>query len=87
MTTLQVRIDERLKAQAQKAFNDMGMDLSSGIKIFLTEVAREKTFPFVPSAKAKRLRKEWDAEVAEALKSGQGYASAEELHEAIVREA
>jgi DNA-damage-inducible protein J len=50
-TTMQIRIDKKTKDAAQKAFKDMGMDLSSGVKIFLKEVAKEKTFPFIPSAK------------------------------------
>ncbi len=86
-TTMQIRIDKRTKDAAQKAFKDMGMDLSSGVKIFLKEVAKEKTFPFIPSAKARKIRKEWDKEVAWALKHGKGYASTKEMFDDIVREA
>lgn len=83
-TTVQVRIDERTKKAAQKAFQGMGMDMSSGIKIFLTEVAREKTFPFVPAAKAREVRKKWDREKAWALKHGKGYASTKEMFDDIM---
>lgn len=85
-TTVQIRIDAKTKALAQKAFKDMGMDLSSGVKIFLTEVAKEKTFPFIPSAKMRQLKKGWDTEVGDILVSNKGYASAKEMHEAIMNE-
>lgn len=36
-TTIQIRIDSPTKTKAQKAFRDMGLDLSSGIKYLLTQ--------------------------------------------------
>lgn len=57
MTTIQVRIDEKTKRQARKVFSGMGLDLSSGIKLYLTRVAKDEAVPFslhVPNAETRR---------------------------------
>ena len=61
MTTIQVRIDEKTKRQARKVFSDVGLDMSSGIKLYLTRVAKEKAIPVslhVPNAETRRAIKE-----------------------------
>lgn len=45
-TTLQVRIDSKTKKSAAKILESLGLDLSSGIKIFLNQVLRSKGVPF-----------------------------------------
>lgn len=47
-TTLQIRIDSKDKATAQKVLKAMGMDLSTGIKTFIKQVAIDKALPFQP---------------------------------------
>lgn len=81
-TTIQIRIEESLKDKASKALKDMGLDLSSGIKLFLTEVATSETIPFFPSTKTgKKLRhyELYKKEIAEAEKNGKGFTTAEEM--------
>ncbi|MEN9582348.1 MAG: RelB antitoxin [Candidatus Parcubacteria bacterium] len=86
-TTLQIRIDKKTKEKAQKVFKEMGIDLSAGIKMYLTQIAQDGYLSFIPSTKKTRAkRKEWDKEVAYALKHGKGYSSAEEMHDAILKE-
>jgi addiction module RelB/DinJ family antitoxin len=46
-TTVQLRIDAATKMQAQKILEKLGLDLSSGIKMFLSQVVRTKSIPFV----------------------------------------
>jgi DNA-damage-inducible protein J len=85
-TTIQIRIDSPTKAKAQKAFKGMGIDMSSGVKMFLNQVAVDKCMPFVPStAKTRAIRKAWDKELAWVMKHGKGYASAKEMHDAIMK--
>ncbi len=48
MTTLQIRIDPKTKKAAAKVFKDLGIDMSSGIKLYLTQVARKEAIPFAP---------------------------------------
>jgi DNA-damage-inducible protein J len=88
-TTLQTRIDAKLKKEASKALKDMGLDLSTGVKLFLTQVVRTKSIPFeiftydnIPEAEKLELVKE----AKYALKHGKRYASAAELHADILRE-
>ena len=57
----------------------MGLDLSTGVKIFLHQVVTEQGMPFKPTKNPAALRAEWDKEVAWALKHGKKYDSAEEL--------
>ena len=44
--SLQVRINEKTKREAQKVLSDIGLDISSGVNIFLTQVVRTKSIPF-----------------------------------------
>ena len=47
MTTIQIRIDEKTKRKARAAFHKMGLDVSSGIKLYLVRVAQDEVVPFV----------------------------------------
>jgi len=47
MTTIQLRIDAKTKREAKKVFTEMGLDMSSGIKVYLSRVAQDKSIPFV----------------------------------------
>lgn len=85
-TTMQIRIDLSTKTKAQKAFKSMGIDMSSGVKMFLSQVAVDQCMPFIPSTKKTRaIRREWDREFAWAIKHGKGYKSAKEMHNAIMK--
>ena len=48
-TTLQIRIDRKTKNAVAKIFKSLGLDLSSGVKLFLNHVIRYKgiTFPLI----------------------------------------
>lgn len=87
-TTLQIRIDSEIKARARKVFDEMGLDLSSGIKLFLTQVSNTGEIPFrilsadqLPERTKQRLVSEAD----EARKAGKGYKSVQKMHEDILR--
>ena len=82
MTTLTVRIDEKIKANANKAFEKLGLDMSGAIKIFLNQVIKEDGFPFTPTNNDAVIKARWDKldkEVAYALKHGKRYKTAKEL--------
>ena len=49
MATINVRIDDKIKKAASKALAEIGLDLSSAIKIFLYQVIIEKGLPFTPT--------------------------------------
>ena len=54
----QIRIDETVKAQATSLFNDLGMDMSSAVNIFLRQCLLRSGLPFtveVPNYSQKTL--------------------------------
>ena len=47
MSRLNIRIDEKLKDEANELFNDIGIDMSTAIKVFLRQSVREQRVPFI----------------------------------------
>lgn len=45
-TTIQIRIDKKTKRSAQKILDNIGLDLSSAIKLFLKTVTKTHSIPF-----------------------------------------
>lgn len=77
-TTLQIRIDKKTKNRAQKVFKDMGIDMSSGIKLFLSRVVNTESIPFIPTTKNGFTKKEEGnilKEIMLAKKTGKNYSS------------
>ena len=50
-TTIQIRIDKETRDKAAEVFEAMGMDLSSGIKLFLNNAITEGALGFIPMTK------------------------------------
>jgi DNA-damage-inducible protein J len=46
VTNLNIKIDRDLKAQADKLFNDMGMNLTTAVNVFVRQAVLEKAVPF-----------------------------------------
>jgi len=46
MAQINFRIDDDLKSSAEKAFDDMGLSMSTAITILLKKVVREQRIPF-----------------------------------------
>ena len=49
-THLHVRIDDETKKQAQHIFSEMGLDITTAVNMFIKQVVRNQSFPFLPSA-------------------------------------
>ena len=45
-TNINIRTDSNLKEQAQIILNDLGLDLSTAINVFLKQVVRNEAIPF-----------------------------------------
>ena len=45
-TTITVRTNTELKADAQKVLAELGMDMSTAINVFLRQVVRRQAIPF-----------------------------------------
>ena len=46
MATIQVRVDDALKARADALFSGLGMDTSTAIRVFLKQSLRQGGIPF-----------------------------------------
>lgn len=82
-TTLQIRVDRKIKENARRAFRAAGLDMSSGVNMYLARVASTGDVPFsaftfdnIPEQEKKKIVKEmkW------ALKHGKRYSSIKEAH-------
>lgn len=85
MANINIRVDEKLKKQSQKMFQELGLDMSSAIKMFLQQTVHEKGLPFRPTRDPDEIVKQLDREVAYALKHGKRYSSAKELHDDLMK--
>ncbi len=88
MDTIQIRVDAKTKKAAKKLFAEMGMDLSTGIKLYLAQALQEKGLPFQPRTVngftlAKEARMIRETEWAE--KYGKRYNSAKELLDDVLK--
>lgn len=45
-STIQVRVDDELKAKSDLLFKDLGTDTTSAIRMFLTQAVANNGFPF-----------------------------------------
>lgn len=84
--TIQIRIDAKTKKAAQKTLEEIGLDLSSAVKLFLRNVVLRQSVPLdLRTANGFTVAEEREIirETQEALKYGKSYNSAEELHAAI----
>jgi len=79
MSTLNVRIEEKTKERARKVLSEIGLDLSTGVKLFLNQVVTEQGLPFRPTKNPSIIRSEWDKEVTEALKNNKRYKNGKEV--------
>lgn len=77
MTTLQTRISEDLKVQADALFKGMGLTTTDAVRMFLTQCINHGGLPFQPTAKKP------NKQTLESLneQNGTSYKSIEELSE------
>lgn len=78
MATIQTRVTEELKTQAEALFSDMGLGLSDAIRMFLQQSINEGGMPFRPRARVP------NAETIAAMEElnrggGETFANAEDL--------
>jgi len=83
-TTMNVRTDATTKREAQKVFKRMGLDLSSGVNLYLTRVVQDRALPFTPRT-VNGFTPEYEEqilrELAYAKKHAKGYTASEVMKE------
>ena len=45
-STIQIRVDDELKAKSDRLFRDLGTDTTTAVRIFLTQAVAYNGFPF-----------------------------------------
>lgn len=81
-STIQVRVDSKMKKSADVAFKNMGLDMSSGVKLFLHQVVRSGSIPFLIRTEngfTPEQEQQMIKETKAALKNSVSYASAKEM--------
>ena len=82
-TRLNVRVDNAIKKQAEAVFAALGMNMSTGINIFLAQVARSRAIPFAlelgVDSTERRMREAVNARVSTAKASGSPVALYDDL--------
>ena len=46
MTTIQIRVDKETKESAKKVLDELGLDMSAAIKLYLRQISITKGIPF-----------------------------------------
>jgi DNA-damage-inducible protein J len=59
--TLQVRVDENLRTEADVVLREIGLDVPSAVRIFLTKVVHTRSIPFDLTATPRAIEVEVDA--------------------------
>lgn len=49
MASLCIRVDDKVKAEAEKVFSNLGMSMSTAITVFLKQSIRCQGLPFTPT--------------------------------------
>ena len=65
--TIQIKIDPKLKADAIKLFDDIGLNLSDAIKLFLKQSVNSSSLPFEPMVSKTYFSPQQIADIEESL--------------------
>lgn len=87
-STLQIRIDKQTKERAGKIFKRMGINTSSGVKMFLSQVVHTGAIPFTPRTQngfSVKREREILSETRTAVRSRKRYRNARDAHADIVK--
>jgi DNA-damage-inducible protein J len=52
MAQINIRIDDELKNNAELLFNDLGLNISTAVNMFIRQAVRQRRIPFEITAKA-----------------------------------
>ena len=65
MAQINIKIDDQLKDDVSRLFNEMGLDITTGIKIYLKRVQQDRRIPFAVTSNrgfdAKKVAQQYQA--------------------------
>lgn len=67
---IQFRVDKELKNEADKLFKELGLDLSTALKLFLKQSVNKQAIPFAITAQKESLDTKYLKSVIENIDSG-----------------
>ena len=82
MATINVRIDNEIKEEAEKVLKELGFGMTTAINLFLRAVIWHNGIPFsleIPNKKTMKVFKEIDEEIASGNIKGKRYKSSKEI--------
>lgn len=87
MASLHIRIDAKLKQKVQRILQQMGLDMSSAVTMYLQHIVLNEELPFTPSAHPEEpvrplspaIEKQWMEWEEKAMREGKIFNSAEDL--------
>lgn len=85
MATINIRIDERLKKESERIFEEIGLGMTSALTIFLKAVVRNNGIPFtleIPNKETEKAFKEVD-DFVQGKKRVKRYRSVDELRKSV----
>lgn len=56
MSTIAVRVDEQLKKEANAIYQELGLDMTTAIRLFLKQTVLTKSIPFPISLESSRIQ-------------------------------
>ena len=83
MPTINIRVDEKLKKDSEKIIDELGMNMTTAITIFLKAVVRNNGIPFsleIPNEETLRAIKEIE-DISSGKVKAKKYSSVAELRE------
>lgn len=81
MAIVNFRVDENLKIESEKIFNELGLGMTGALTVFLKAVVRNNGIPFsleIPNKETEKAFKEAD-DISSGKKSAKRYKSTSEL--------
>ena len=54
MSRISIRMDDNLREEAEQILEEIGLNMSSAVNIFIRQLVREGGLPFVPVVKASK---------------------------------
>ena len=81
MATINIRIEENLKKDAEEVLNELGLGMTSAITIFLKQVVRTNSIPFaieIPNKETLKAFQEVE-DIKSGKKKAKKYSSVEEI--------
>ena len=90
ISVVNVKVDSNIKKQATEIFNDLGLNMSTAINMFLTQVVKTDGIPFEiknhkPNRKLRKALKEAD-KIASGKINSKGYKDVDKMFSDILSE-